>query len=152
MRNRLHNVLGGLVQCRRVRHTCTICSFPGYCLGLRTRQKMFFSLSYTILSHLLTLLSPKCWDFPIFMLTDNRRQTTDKLIALPLAAHARTRGNNNYSLHVSLHEGMDKLMRLGCARLLWTRGTGVHTTRLRIGHNCRAMCTKKSVLDASGHS
>ena len=28
MHNRLHNVLGGRVRCRRVRHTCTICSFP----------------------------------------------------------------------------------------------------------------------------
>ena len=27
------------------------------------------------------------------MLTDNRQQTTDKPIALPPAAHARTRGN-----------------------------------------------------------
>ena len=27
----------------------------------------------------------------------------------------------------------------------------VHTTRLRIGQNCRAVCTKKSGLNASGH-
>ena len=40
--------------------------------------------------------------------------------------------------------------RLGCAWLLCgTRGAGgekVRTTRLRIGQNCRAVCTKKSGL------
>ena len=35
------------------------------------------------------------------------------------------------------------------------RGAGgekVHTTRLRISQNCRAVCTKKSSFNASGHS
>ena len=30
-------------------------------------------------------------------------------------------------------------------------GEKVRTTRLRIGHNCRAVCTKKSGLNALGH-
>ena len=88
MRNRLHNVLGG-----RVRHTCTICSFPGYLLPrVKNETEGVFLLS------LLTLLSPKCWDFPIFMLTDyaDDRQPTDKPIALPLAAHALTRGKKSW--------------------------------------------------------
>ena len=41
MRNRFHKVLGGRVRCRRGRYIGTICSFPGYCLGLM-RHKVFF--------------------------------------------------------------------------------------------------------------
>ena len=36
MHNRLHKVLGRCIRCRRVLYTRTICSFPGYCLRLRT--------------------------------------------------------------------------------------------------------------------
>ena len=41
---------------------------------------------------------------------------------------------------------------LGCAQLLWTCGREkVRPTRLRIGQNSRAVCTKKSDLNALGH-
>ena len=33
----------------------------------------------------------------------------------------------------------------------WRGWRKVCTTRLRIGQNCRAVCTKKSGLNASGH-
>ena len=53
---------------------------------------------------------------------------------------------------MSLHEGMDT--RLGCAPVAMNARRGwreVRTTRLRIGQNCRAVCTKKSGLMALGH-
>ena len=42
----------------------------------------------------------------------------------------------------------------GCyERVAWAeRKSALGTRRLRIGQNCRAMCTKKSGLNASGHS
>ena len=55
MRNRLHKVLGGRVRCRRGWYICTICSFPGYCLGLRTKHKVFFPC--------LTLFCPIYWSY-----------------------------------------------------------------------------------------
>ena len=81
MCNRLHKVLGG-----RVQYTCTIYSFPGYCLELRTRQKVFFRCLIPFI-HLLTLLSLRCWDLAIFMLIDNRRQI-NRLLYLLLRMHA----------------------------------------------------------------
>ena len=93
MHNRLHEVLGGRVRCRRVRHTRTICSFPGYCLGLRMRQKVFFRC--------LTPFYPIYWPyfclnveicrFLCWQTTDNRRQTNRLLYPL-LALRMRARG------------------------------------------------------------
>ena len=97
MRNWLHDVLGGCVRCRRIRHTCTICSFPGYCLGIRMRQKVFFRgfTPFCPIYWPYFCLNVEICRFLCWQTTDDRRQTTDKLIALPPAAHARTRGNNN---------------------------------------------------------
>ena len=79
-----HEVLGGRVRCRRVRHTCTICSFPGYCLGLTMRQEVFFrglTPFYPIYWPYFCLNVKICL-FLCWQTTDNRRQTSQLLYPL----------------------------------------------------------------------
>ena len=54
-----------------------------------------FSMSYIILSHLLILLSLRCLDLLIFMLTDDRRQSTDCFTPCCVCVHTEaTTGAN----------------------------------------------------------